>query len=53
MKITECKKCEHCHRFSIGGANWFYGCTYPPFMGRWLRDIIKCPKEKALRGGDE
>ena len=52
MKAELCKKCEHCHRFSLGDAHWFYGCIYPPFMGRWVKSIKKCPKEKR-KGGAE
>ncbi len=45
MKATHCKKCEYCYRFSCGNQ-WFMGCKYPPYQGRWIKQIERCPKEQ-------
>ena len=55
MKITDCKKCEYCYRFSCG-LQWFTGCKHPPYQGRWIKHIEVCPKEQdhpTEKGGVE
>lgn len=45
MKTSHCKKCEYSYRFSCG-YQWFIGCKYPPYQGRWVKQINLCPKEQ-------
>ena len=46
MKSEHCRKCEYGYRFTCGDYCWFIGCKYPPFRGRHVAEIDKCPKEQ-------
>ena len=49
MKTSVCKECEYCKRYYLYGGSheWFYGCTYGNYNGRYIKQIEECPKEKG------
>ena len=51
-KITRCclAHCGHKVRIEAQDGFWIETCTYPPYHGKWIVEIEKCPKaEEAQR----
>lgn len=50
-KIARCclAHCGHKVRIEAQDGFWIETCTYPPYHGKWIVEIEKCPKEEAQR----
>lgn len=44
MKNEECKGCKHARSLNATGGFRFLGCVFPPYKGKWIIEIEKCPK---------
>ena len=38
------KICQYCHEVTAQDGWSFAGCDYPPYQGKWVAEIKKCPK---------
>lgn len=50
---NEEKRCPVCqyHEFISGGSEFLLTCYCPPYKGKLVSDIEKCPKQDKIRGG--
>ena len=39
-----CDSCKDCRVVYANGQWSFLGCYYPPYRGKWVQEIKKCPK---------
>ena len=53
-KITRCclAHCGHKVRIEAQDGFWIETCTYPPYHGKWIVEIEKCPKEEAQKSAE-
>ena len=53
-KIARCclAHCEHKVRIEAQDGFWIETCTYPPYHGKWIVEIEKCPKEEAQKSAE-
>lgn len=40
----ECFCCEYSKVYTANGGFQFLGCSCPPYKGKWIAEIDKCPK---------
>lgn len=43
-----CFSCEFCDKLSAGHGFNFLGCTYGEYLGKWVAEIDKCPKDSEV-----
>ena len=48
MNDKNCFGCLHAKWYVANGGFEFLGCRYPPYKGKWIAEISKCPR-KYLR----
>lgn len=53
-KIARCclAHCGHKVRIEAQDGFWIETCTYPPYHGKWIVEIEKCPKEEAQKSAE-
>ena len=53
-KIARCclAHCEHKVRIEAQDGFCIETCTYPPYHGKWIVEIEKCPKEEAQKSAE-
>ncbi len=44
MKNEECKGCKYARSLNATGGFRFLGCEFPPYKGKWIAELDKCPK---------
>ena len=42
-----CKGCNSCEKVNAGEFS-FLGCFHKPYHGKWIAEIISCPKEGEI-----
>lgn len=54
-KIARCclAHCGHKVRIEAQDGFWIETCTYPPYHGKWIVEIEKCPKEEEAQRSTE
>lgn len=40
------KECEYCHGITAQDGWRFKGCCHQPYKGKFVAEIIKCPKSQ-------
>lgn len=57
MKTENCLECEYHRRMMPAGkqsiTSSYIGCYCPPYFGRYVRTIHKCPKDDKRKGEQE
>lgn len=45
MDAEICKKCRYYGGIRANSSNWIFGgCAFPPYKGKFIAEIEKCPK---------